>query len=158
MRFTERRALLLAAPLGLLIPSAFAVFILNDGLARPEPPSLIVRSQLTVIRAPSSLIAFARHHEIASHEELERLVVEAGLERAWFALSMRHLDTGGSFTQMTYVVYPGQRADQFGLSDAALKSMAGKEVRGPLMDNSRVTIEEIPEGTRPEELLQGPPT
>jgi hypothetical protein len=86
---------------------------------------MAIRSEILTIYAPRALIDFAKAHpEIATNDELVRLIREAKLN-VWFAIVTRLHQANGFFTDIPIWYRPGERPECFDNAKAVLLTLAG---------------------------------
>jgi hypothetical protein len=92
---------------------------------QPEPSGIADSSEILTVYAPQALIEFAKAHpEIATNDELVRLIREAKLN-VWFATVARLHQANGFFTDIPIWYRPGERPECFDDAKAALRMLAG---------------------------------
>jgi hypothetical protein len=139
----ERFVLAFVALLGAMALVSFGRHVRDAGVGRSEPPGIVVRSEIRTLYAPRAIVDFARAHpEVATNDELVRLVREARLE-AWFGVVFRSDQGNGDAVDIAMAIRPGANPQVFENTRAVLRLLAGKSTGSPAADRTHVEIELI---------------
>jgi hypothetical protein len=134
---------------------SFGRHIWDAGVGRSEPPSIVVRSEMRTIYAPRAIIEFARAHpEVATNDELVRMVHEARLE-AWFGVVFRSYQGNGDAVDLPVAVRPGEDPLFFENTRGVLCLLAGGAAGSPAADPTDVEIEVIEDALMNTEPVEG---
>jgi hypothetical protein len=151
----ERLIMALCALMGAAGLFLFARHVWNASAPQPDPPGLMVRSEILTIYAPKTLIDFAKAHaEITTNDELVRLIREAKLN-VWFATVNSLHQANGFFTDVPTCYRPGERAECFEDAKAALRMLAGDRRRPGIMAYTIARTEVIDEAIMEMEPVDG---
>jgi hypothetical protein len=109
----------------------------------------VVRFQATVIFIPSAFDALARSPSaiasLESSEDVKACSHGRGLDRAWYAIIYRALQSDGKVVPMTSYCRPFETTWKTWEFRAILAMIRGNPPRHPLVDFSEATISLIPE-------------
>jgi hypothetical protein len=137
----------LITALGALIGAAglflFGRHVWNASVPQTEPSGITIRSEILTVYAPQALIEFAKAHpDIATNDELVRLIREAKLN-VWFATVTRLHQANGFSTDIPIWYRPGERPECFDIAKAVLLALAGNPPRLGIMDYTNARTEVI---------------
>jgi hypothetical protein len=151
----ERLIMALCALIGVAGLCLFGRHVWNAGAAQQEPPGITVRSEMLTIYAPQALIDFAKAHpEIATNDELVRLIREAKLN-VWFATVARNHQADGFSTEIPIWYRPGERPEFFDSVKAVVLTLAGNRPGPGTLDSTKVRIEVIEDAMMEMEPMEG---
>jgi len=137
---------------GLLL---FGRHVWKSSAPQTEPSGITVSSEVLTIYAPKALIDFAKAHaEIATNDELVRLIREAKIN-VWFATVTRNHQSNGIFADVPIWYRPGERPECFYEAKAVLLTLAGNRPGPGTVAYTNATTEVIEDAIMEMEPMEG---